>query len=83
VADYNPCGSREFKQFAEEWHFNIKLSSPNYPKSNGLAEKAVGIAKNMIKKSKSEDRDLNLYLLNYKNAACGRIILISSTNVTK
>ncbi|CAI6370722.1 unnamed protein product [Macrosiphum euphorbiae] len=68
VADNNPCGSREFKQFAEEWHFNVTLSSPNYPKSNGLAEKAVGIAKNMIKKSKSENQDLNLYLLNYRNA---------------
>lgn len=44
VADNNPCGSMEFKQFALEWHFNIILSSPNYP-SNGLAEKAVGIAK--------------------------------------
>lgn len=68
VADNNPCGSREFKQFAEEWHFNITLSSPNYPRSNGLAEKAVGIAKNMIKKAKSEKQDLNLYLLNYRNS---------------
>lgn len=45
VADNNLCGSREFLKFTEEWHFKITLSNPNYPKSNGLAEKTVGIAK--------------------------------------
>ncbi|KAF0710957.1 Uncharacterized protein FWK35_00037749, partial [Aphis craccivora] len=68
VCDNNPCGSREFKNFAKEWHFNITISSPNYPQSNGLAEKAVGIAKKIIKKAKSENKDLSLYLLNYRNA---------------
>ncbi|XP_060865999.1 uncharacterized protein K02A2.6-like [Metopolophium dirhodum] len=57
VCDNNHCGSREFKNFAKEWHFNITISSPNYPQSNVLAEKAVGIAKNIIKKAKSENKD--------------------------
>lgn len=67
VADNNPCGSQEFKQFAQEWMFKCKLSSPNYPKSNGLSEKAVGIAKKMIKKARYEKKDINLFLLNYRN----------------
>lgn len=68
VADNNPCGSLEFKKFASEWNFTIINSSPNYPKSNGLAEKAVGIAKMLIKKSAHEKQDLELYLLDYRNA---------------
>jgi len=59
VSDNNPCESGDFKKFAEDWNFTITLSSPNYAKSNGLAEKAVGIAKNMIKKAKVEKQDLN------------------------
>jgi len=68
VCNNNPCGSREFKNFAKEWHFTITILSPNYPQSNGLAEKAVGIAKKIIKKAKSENKDLSLYLLNCRNA---------------
>lgn len=66
VEDNNPCGSQEFKQFVQEWMFKYILSSPNYPKSNVLSEKAVGIAKKMIKKAKYEN-DINLFLLNYRN----------------
>lgn len=43
------------------------LSITNYPKSNGLAEKAVGIAKGMIKIATYENKDLELFLLNYRN----------------
>ncbi|CAI6357006.1 unnamed protein product [Macrosiphum euphorbiae] len=67
VADNNPCGSQQFKDFSKKWQFTIILSSPNYPKSNGLAEKAVGIAKDMIKKATYENKDLKLFLLNYRN----------------
>lgn len=45
IADKNPCSSFEFKKIASSWGFKIINSSPNYPKSNGLAEKAVGIDK--------------------------------------
>lgn len=47
--------------------FKCILSSPNYLKSNGLLEKAVGITKKMIKKAKYEKKDINLFLLNYRN----------------
>ncbi|XP_060558164.1 uncharacterized protein K02A2.6-like [Ruditapes philippinarum] len=37
--------SSEFKEFAKEWGFEHRTSSPGYPQSNGLAEKGVDIAK--------------------------------------
>lgn len=42
VADNIPFGSAELFKFANEWNFEIKNS---YPKSNGLSEKGIGIAK--------------------------------------
>ena len=42
----------EYKQFAQEWKFEHQTSSPYYPKSNGLAEKAVQIVKRLLSKSK-------------------------------
>lgn len=46
-----PYSSYKLQQFANDWGFKITTSSPYYPKSNGLAEKAVGIAKNLLKKT--------------------------------
>jgi len=68
VADNNPFNSFEFHKFAHEWNFQLTTSSPHYPKSNGLAEKAVGIVKSMLKKCSVENQDINMYLLNYRNA---------------
>ncbi|KAK9687050.1 Integrase zinc binding domain [Popillia japonica] len=48
VCDNIPFGSEKMKAFAREWNFNIAIRSPNYPRSNGLGEKAVGIAKKNI-----------------------------------
>lgn len=67
IADNMPFESYEFKQFSVEYKFKIITSSPYYPRSNGLAEKFVGIAKKMIKKSSREKKDLQLFLLNYRN----------------
>jgi len=44
-ADNMPFDSKKIKQFSKEWDFIITASSPYYPKSNGFAEKCVGIAK--------------------------------------
>lgn len=63
VADNMPYNSFELRQFANELNLKIITSSPHYPKSNGLAEKAVGIAKMMLRKG----NDLSLSLLNYRN----------------
>lgn len=69
VADNMPFNSLELHQFAREWNFQITTTSPYHPKSNGLAEKYVGITKNMLKKSKESKQDLELYLLNYRNTS--------------
>jgi hypothetical protein len=55
--------SMEFIEFAEEYGFTQVTSSPYYPQSNGQAEAAVKIVKNIIKKS----ADPYLGLLAYRN----------------
>lgn len=63
VSDNMPYNSFAVNQFAKEWGFKINTSSPHYPKSNGLAEKSVGIAKGLLRKS----ADLEYSLLEYRN----------------
>lgn len=48
--DNSPFGSAEFDRFAAEYNIQFKFSSPRYPQSNGMAEKAVAIAKNILKR---------------------------------
>ena len=43
--------SRDFINFAKAWGISLSTSSPGYPKSNGLAEKAVQIIKNIMTKA--------------------------------
>ena len=42
--------SEDFKQFAMEWSFVHKTSSPRYPKGNAHTEWAVGIVKEIYTK---------------------------------
>lgn len=66
IADNVPYNSLEFKKFSKQWDFALVTSSPRYPKSNGLAERAVGICKDMLKKSSESDTDIHLALLDYR-----------------
>lgn len=73
LCDNNPFNSHKFKEFASSFGFNIIHCSPYHHQSNGLCEKAVGIAKNIIKKAESKDNILTA-LLEY------RVTPVSGTN---
>lgn len=59
--------SHEFRKFSQEWGFEHITSSPKYPQSNGLAERFVQTAKNMLRKCDIDKSDIQLALLTYRN----------------
>lgn len=68
VSDNGPqFSSQDFKLFSKQYKFTHTTSSPRYPQSNGKAEKAVQIAKNLLKKAKADGSDPHLALLDYRN----------------
>ena len=70
--DNVPFNSAEFRKFANEWNFTLITSSPNYPQSNGQAEKAVHILKQLLTKAILSGRDPYIALLEYRNTpVCG------------
>jgi len=73
-SDNGPCyDSEEFKKFSIDWNFIHDTSSPRYPKSNGLAEKAVQIVKDIFNKcdESGEDRDMGLLVYRDTPLECG------------
>ena len=59
--------SAEFKNFATQWDINHITSSPTYPQSNGLAERAVQSAKSLLEKCKRDGTDIYMALLEMRN----------------
>lgn len=68
VCDNVPFNSYELKNFATQWNFDLVFRSPNYPQANGLAEKGVAIAKDIVKKSVEEGKDVYVSLMQYRNS---------------
>ena len=66
--------STEFKEFSNNWGFLSKPFSATYSQANGRAEKAVQIAKNLLKKAKIEGKDFRLALLDYRNTPRDHIV---------
>ena len=59
--------SQDFKDFAQEWEFKHISSSPYHSRSNGKAESAVKIVKNLLKKAMADNKDPWLALLDCHN----------------
>ena len=62
-----PYNSQEFVNFANEYEFELRKSSPTYPQSTGRAENAVKTAKQLLKKAISSGNDFYLSLLDWRN----------------
>lgn len=69
-ADNNPFNSASFKAFGSKYNIRIKYSSPRYPQSNGLAEKGVAVAKNLLKKALEEGKieEFQYRILHYNDS---------------
>ena len=68
ITDNGPqYSSDQFAAFTREWEFQHTTSSPLHSQSNGKAESAVKIAKNLVKKAKRENKDLQIALLEWRN----------------
>ena len=68
ISDNGPqFKSRAFSDFAKLWGFEHITSSPRYPQSNGLAERAVRSAKNVMTKCAEDNTDPYLALLLIRN----------------
>ena len=68
VTDNGPYyTSKEFQIIMQSMSVNHLTSSPHYPQSNALAEKFVGIVKNLFHKAKEEGQSSYTALMVYRN----------------
>ena len=67
VADNMPFSSKAFRKCASEWGFKVSTSSPRYPQSNGMSERAIQTIKNLLKKACEDGNDPYIALLEYRN----------------
>ena len=77
VTDNGLCyTNKEFNKLMESMPVNHIKSSPHYPQSNWLAEKFVGIMKNLFYKAKEEGQSPYRALMVYRNIPlCGSLQL--------
>ena len=67
ISDNRPqFSSLEFKEFATKLEFTHTTSSPEHPRSNGMAESAVKIVKKIFKRTECMDDDAYLALLAHR-----------------
>ena len=69
ISDNGPqYSSDEFSRFAASWDFCHLTSSPGYPQSNGLAERTVQTAKNILDKAKADGTSPLRAILQYRTS---------------
>ncbi|CAH2093016.1 unnamed protein product [Euphydryas editha] len=74
VSDFGPpYNSQEFQKFLNDWDIEHIVSSPHFPRSNGLAEVSVKIIKNILKKCQDSGTDFHLGLLHYRTTPRGNL----------
>uniref|UniRef100_A0A8D9BES0 Uncharacterized protein K02A2.6 n=1 Tax=Cacopsylla melanoneura TaxID=428564 RepID=A0A8D9BES0_9HEMI len=66
ISDNMPYSSFEFKKFCSENGIRQNTSSPRYPRGNSISERAVGIAKGMLRKNGIENLSSSLFA--YRNS---------------
>ena len=59
--------SEQFREFTNDWDIKHVTSSPRYPQSNGLAERAVRSAKELLEKCYRDNSDIYLTILHARN----------------
>jgi len=63
VSDNMPYASHAFRQFATDWNFNLVMSSPTYPQSNGQSLRFVQTIKQLMRKGAENGKDIYRCLL--------------------
>lgn len=77
VVAYNrPFDSYEIRDLANQQYLQIQTESPSYPQANRLAEKGMGVAKNLLKTSLESGIYLKS-LFNYQNC----VLLLDSASL--
>ena len=69
-----PFNGGKWKEFAKTYGITHVTSSPVHPQANGMAEKVVSIAKNMLQKCHKTGNDPYLALLNIRNTPRNEMI---------
>lgn len=59
--------SYEFKEFVKSCNINHIISSPHYPRSNGMVKRIVQTVKNILKKADESGNDPYIAMLEYRN----------------
>ena len=63
ISDNGPeYSAKAFQSFCNDWDIHHTASSPEYPKSNGLAERTIQTVKRTLKKAHKAGDDINLTL---------------------
>ena len=74
VSDNSPqFTSALFQKFIKDLEIAHKTSSPNFPQSNGLAERTVQTAKDILTKTDLAGDDFELAMLEYRNTPVDRL----------